>query len=259
MTLRPFALAALTLALAAPAGAETLKARYGISMLGVPIGQATMSGEFGQSYSLELYLKLTGLASMVSDSKGSAKSTGALAGGRVEAQTYATTASAKDATRTVRMAISGGAVRGVEISPPFEDKPGRVPLTEAHKRGVLDPLSALVMALPSGQPAVGPAACNRTLPVFDGYTRFDVTLSYKGTKQVRTQGYSGPVAVCAARYTPIAGHRPDRPATKFMAANKAMEVWLAPVGASGFLAPFRISVKTQIGTVTLDAQEFVAN
>jgi hypothetical protein len=73
---------------------------------------------------------------------------------------------------------------------------------------------------------------------------------------VRTQGYSGPVAVCAARYTPIAGHRPDRASTKFMAANKAMEVWLAPVGASGFVAPYRISVKTQIGTVVLDAQEF---
>jgi hypothetical protein len=259
MTLRPFALAALTLALAAPAGAETLKARYGISMLGVPIGQATMSGEFGQSYSLELYLKLTGLASMVSDSKGSAKSTGALAGGRVEAQTYATTASAKDATRTVRMAISGGAVRGVEISPPFEDKPGRVPLTEAHKRGVLDPLSALVMALPSGQPAVGPAACNRTLPVFDGYTRFDVTLSYVGARNVSGAGYNGPVSVCATRYTPIAGHRADRPQTKFMAENRQMEAWLAPVGQSGAAIPYRIAVKTQIGMVVIEAKEFAVS
>ena len=42
-------------------------------------------------------------------------------------------------------------------------------------------------------------------------------------------GYSGDVLVCAARYNPIAGHRTGRKSTQFMADNKDMEVWLAPV------------------------------
>ena len=76
---------------------------------------------------------------------------------------------------------------------------------------------------------VSPAACNRKVPIFDGYTRFDIDLTYVGERRVTAKGYDGPVAVCAARYVPISGHSRDRPATKFMADNKDLEVWLAPI------------------------------
>lgn len=238
----------------APAPAQqgaTLKARYGVTLMGLPLGVATLNGEFGAQYKVEAGAKLSGVASMVSNSRGGATASGVIVEGRVLPSGYATTASNSDMTRTVRMAEANGAATAVEIKPPFEEKPGRVPLTDAHRRGVVDPLSALVMPGP-----LAPETCNRRLPVFDGYTRFDVTLSYKGAKQVKTQGYSGPVMICAARYVPIAGHRPDRSATKYMAANRNMEVWLAPVGASGVVAPMRISVKTQIGVVMIDANSF---
>ncbi len=42
-------------------------------------------------------------------------------------------------------------------------------------------------------------------------------------------GYSGAVLVCTGRYNPIAGHRTGRKSTQFMADNRDMEVWLAPV------------------------------
>jgi hypothetical protein len=54
----------------------------------------------------------------------------------------------------------------------------------------------------------------------------------------------------------VAGHRPDRPATKFMEDNKEMEVWLAPVGKSRAAVPFRISVATMVGTTVIEATEF---
>jgi len=60
--------------------------------------------------------------------------------------------------------------------PAFEDKEGRIPVTEANKRNIVDPTSALIMPVPEGEPLIGPAACNRTIPVYDGYVRFDVTL-----------------------------------------------------------------------------------
>ena len=62
--------------------------------------------------------------------------------------------------------------------------------------------------------------------------------------------------VCAARYVPIAGHRRDRPATKFMADNKDLEVWLAPIERDHVLIPFRVSVRTMIGTTVVEASEF---
>lgn len=86
-----------------------------------------------------------------------------------------------------------------------------------------------------------------------------MALAFVGTRNVQTQGYSGPVAVCAARYTPIAGHRPDRPGTKFMAENRQMEAWLAPVGNSGVLVPYRIAVRTMVGTTVIEAKEFVVS
>ena len=159
-------------------------------------------------------------------------------------------------TRTIRMAVKDNAVTAVDIDPPFEDKPDRVPVRAEDRRNIIDPVGAFVVPAPKSGAAVSPAACDRTLPIFDGWTRFDLKLSWTGEKKVNVKGYSGPVAVCAVRYAPIAGHRRDRPATKFMEENKDIEVWLAPVGASEALVPFRISVKTMVGTVVIEAYAF---
>ncbi len=236
--------------------ADTLHIRYAVSLLGLPLGTAGLDAKLeADTYALDVTAKLTGLASVVSNSKGAAASTGAVSAGKVSPSTYATSSSNSKETRTVRMSMAAGNVKGVDIAPPFDVQPDRVPLTEAHRRSIIDPVSALVMPVPAGADLVGAAACNRSLPIFDGYTRFDVTLSYVGIRNVKTKGYAGPVSVCAARYVPIAGHKADRPATKFMADNRDMEVWLLPVASARLEMPYRISVKTMVGTTVIEAQE----
>jgi hypothetical protein len=47
-----------------------------------------------------------------------------------------------------------------------------------------------------------------------------------------------------------------RPATKFMAENRDMSVWLAPVEGSRLLMPLRISVRTTIGTSVIEANRW---
>jgi hypothetical protein len=170
--------------------------------------------------------------------------------------TYANTTANSYETRTVRMAMSGGAVRGLDISPPFFDPVGRVPVTEVSKRNILDPVSALVMNVPAGQPLVGPAACERTIPVFDGFARYDIKLSFERSQDVQVKGYSGPVAVCAIRYVPVAGHRPEAKSTQFMAENKQMEVWLVPIERAHAVVPLRISIMTMAGMLVVDGTEF---
>jgi hypothetical protein len=249
-------LAGLVAGLSASASAEMLHVRYGVSLLGLPLGTAGLEAKFDPAnYSVEVTAKLSGLAALVSSSKGAATATGGLGGARVAPTTYATTSANAKETRTVRMAMNAGTVRGVEITPPFVDQPGRVPLSEADKRNILDPVSALVMPVASGQSLVGPSACNRTLPIFDGYTRFDVTLRFVGVRQIKSKSYSGPVSICAARYVPLAGHRPDRPGTKFMAENKDLETWLVPVESAHLVVPYRISVRTMLGTTIIEAQD----
>jgi hypothetical protein len=257
--LRPLSAAAcglLALALPGAASADGFKARYSVKLIGLSLGSATLQGSVEpDAYQIDATAKLSGVAALVSSSRGAASASGLMTQGRVAPNAYATTSANATMTRTVRMAMTAGNVKASEIAPPFDDFPGRVPVTDAHKQKILDPLSALVMTVPQGD-VIGPSSCARSLPVFDGWARFNIVLSYVGLRQVRVKGYDGPVAVCAARYVAVAGHRPDRPATKFMEDNKEMEVWLAPVGKSRAAVPFRISVATMVGTTVIEATEF---
>ena len=229
----------------APARADDLDAAYSIRLIGLPIGVGSVSAHFsGNSYAIEARGKLTGLANMIGHANGASAGKGVFVGEHVSPSAYATTAVNSSTTRTIRMALAGNAVTGVEIAPPFDEKPDRIPLSAADTRNIVDPVGAYIVPAPATGPAVSPAACERTIPIFDGYTRFDLKLSYGGEKQVSARGYKGAVAVCNVRYVPVAGYRRDRPATKFMAENKDVQVWLAPVEGAGVLAPFRISVKT---------------
>lgn len=259
MTTSPRAafVALLAFGLSAPAlasSSERVEVKYSVRLIGLSLGTAGLSASLKPNgYDIEVSARLAGLATMVSRAQGVAKSSGAIAQGRIQPRTYATTSSNAKETRTVRMAMDAGAVRALDIAPPIEPHPQRVPITDAHKRGVVDPLSALVMPVAGGAILTGAAACDRTIPVFDGAARFDVTLAYAGTREIRTAAYSGPVAVCTARYKAISGHRQDRASTRFMENNRDMEVWLMPVENVRVLTPYKISVATQIGKVVIEA------
>ncbi len=104
-----------------------------------------------------------------------------------------------------------------------------MPVLDDHKRGVVDPVSALLMPVQAGRGAARSPPATAPSRFSTGSGRFDVTLSFCGDAESDLPGYSGAVLVCAARYNPIAGHRTGRKSTQFMADNKDMEVWLAPV------------------------------
>ncbi len=234
------------------AQAETLEMRYRISLAGLSLGTASMNGAISPlNYQLNIGAKLQGLVGLVLSGSGAAQGSGTIAKGKPSSNGYSLSANNSSMTRTIQMAIANMSVGQVAVDPPFEEHPDRVPLSSTTKKGIVDPIGALVMPA-SGNP-LDPSQCNRTLPVFDSFQRFDVTLSYIGTRNVSIRGYQGPVLMCAARYTPIAGHRPTRKQTVFMENNKEMSAWLMPVGETGVLLPFRISVKTQIGTSVIEA------
>ena len=245
------------LASAPHALADVLHATYRVSLVGLPIGAANLDADLSPtSYSIKADAKLTGLAKLFADARGVSAGEGRIVAGRVSPATFATIAASSQMTRTIRMALAGNTVTGVDIAPPFEDKPDRVPLGPHDEQNVVDPIGAVVIPAPWSGPLVSPTACNRKIPIFDGYTRFDINLTYVGERSAKAKGYDGPVAVCSARYVPISGHRSERPATKFMADNKDLEVWLAPIARDHVWMPFRISARTMIGTTVIEASEF---
>ncbi len=237
-----------------PAAAASLDARYDVSLLGLTLGTASLSGGIdGSSYKLDVAAKLTGLVGGFTGGRGSGAASGSLSGGKLSPASFAVSSASSSESRTVRMALDANSVAAVEIEPPIDSKPDRVPLNDGHRRNIVDPLSAFLM------PVVGKnlaSACNRTLPIFDGAARYDIKLTSAGTREVKLDGYSGPVAICQVRYVPIAGHRALRPSTKFMIENKDITTWLAPVAGTNLMVPVRVSVKTMIGTAVLEASSF---
>jgi hypothetical protein len=252
--------ALFALAAAGGASAQTVQVNYQISLAGLSIGTANLRASMdGSKYNLAVSAKLTGLAGAIAGGGGSGTASGGLSAVKPLPGAFQLTTSNGKETRMVRMILAAGTVKTADITPPIKDAdaPDRVPLQPAHRVGVVDPVSALIFPVAGKAAAPGPQACARRIPVFDGAARFDVAFEFKGTREVAggQGGYTGPVIVCAARYHPIAGHRTTRSGTKFMAANKDIEVWLAPVGERAML-PYRIAVRTPVGMSTIQAASF---
>lgn len=250
-SLAGFAFAAAVCAPNLSAVAASLDARYDVSLLGLTLGTASINGGIdGSSYKLDVAAKLTGLVGGFTGGRGSGAATGSLNGTRLSPASFAVSSASSSESRTVRMALDSNSVSAVEIVPPIDAKPDRVPIKDDHRRNIVDPLSAFLMPM-NGKGLA--SACNRTLQIFDGAARYDIKLSQAGTREVKLDGYNGPVAVCQVRYVPISGHRSQRPSTKFMTENKDISTWLAPVAGTDMMIPVRVSVRTMIGTAVLEA------
>src|SRR4029077_9759252 len=97
------------------------------------------------------------------------------------------------------------------------------------------------------------AACERTLPIFDGHRRYDLKLTFKRMDEVKPDRHNagGPVAVCGLAFAPIAGHRTDSKLVRFLAQDRDIELWLAPVGGAPVLAPVRLSIAGMLGNLVV--------
>lgn len=237
-----------------------LEARYTATIAGIPVGRGSWAIEIGAGqYTAAASGRVIGLLKVLSNGEGTVAAHGTVDGGRLLPTAYAARVTVDDRVDEVRMTLSGGTVTEVKAEPAYPPVPDRVPVTDAHRRGVLDPMTAGLMEFAGpGQDLLSPEACRRTLHIFDGRQRFDLTLSYKRMEQVKAdKGYAGPVVVCMVTYQPVAGHRPGRAAIRYLMGAKEMEMWLAPIGGTRILVPFRVSVPTLIGPAVLEASQFM--
>jgi uncharacterized protein DUF3108 len=256
-----FGIAALAAAGFAPAQAQVrLEARYAVTLAGIPLGSGTWVIDIASDqYTAVASGRTSGLVRLVSDGAGTTGARGAFRGAQTASLGYVSTMTTDRHTDEVRMAISAGVVREVTADPPLIPSADRVPVTEAHRKGVTDPMSAALIAVAGSGEVVTPDACKRKLAVFDGRQRADLDLVFKRMDKVKADtGYQGPVVVCQVLYNPIAGHRPERAAIKYLIAQRDMEMWLAPIAGTRVLVPFRFSVPTPFGAGVLQANYFVA-
>lgn len=238
------------------AAAETrLNVKYGISVAGFPVGKAYLNYSLnGKGYTARGSARTSGVVRLFSDGHGTVSATGRLNGSRPVPAAFAYDVTDDDGKETLSMAFRGNRVGKIELNPPEDPNKlkRRVPLRNAHKVGVLDPLSALFISADAG------TVCNRTLPIFDGEQRFDLVLSHKRTDRFRgdRKSFKGRVVVCAVSYRPIAGHRTDKKEIKYLQRSTGMEIWMAPVGNTGVMAPVSARLNTRIGPLIVTARRF---
>jgi hypothetical protein len=152
-------------------------------------------------------------------------------------------------TGSTKIDFANGVVLDVRHTPPATPKPDTVPLRSQHLKGVLDPLSAVMVVAQYANPD----PCEHRLPIFDGKERFDLLLSYKGQVKVNEQQPSGQPAiahVCRVRYQPIAGHKVDAESS-YLATTDAIEVSLRPIPSANVLIPYQITIPTLVGYATI--------
>lgn len=236
----------------------TFKATYTISIGRAVVGHATAESRFsGNSYVAAISGSTGGLSRLVSDASARLSGSGEILGTAVRPSSFKLDTVEGDFGTYVRMAMAGGRITNLVAAPSLSAAADRVPVTPSHKVGVVDPLSAFLVPVGRPGPVSGRVACDRRIKVFDGWTRFDVQLFYKGVKAVDggRDTYAGRIIVCGAHYIPVAGHRTNE-LVNDLVDNDRLEVWLAPVGHAPLLVPFRIVVGTKWGDLTVYATRF---
>lgn len=237
-----------------------LDATYTATLAGIPLGKGAWVIDIGDEQFMAATSGVTtGLLQVFASGKGSGIARGYVSNGTLIPSTYAATITAGKKTEELHMMLLGGVIKDVSIEPPTPPQPERIPVTEAHRRGVADPMTASLIRVVGTGDLLTPEACSRTTAIFDGRMRYDLTLAYKRLDSVKAEkGYVGPALVCAVYFKPVAGYIPDRPAIKYLTELRDMEAWLVPIAGTRIIVPFRVTIPTPLGTGQLQANQFIS-
>ncbi len=237
-----------------------LDAQYVVTLAGIPIGKGSWSIDVGDThYSASATGATTGLMRVLTEGEGSTTAQATLGGGKVLSATYVSTIKSRKQKDEVHVTLEKGDVKDTRSDPPADHERERIPVSESDLHNVLDPMTASILAAPGTGNPVSAEVCERTMAVFDGRLRYDLKLAFKRMETVKAEkGYSGPAVVCAVYFTPISGYIPSRATIRYLAKQRDMEIWLAPIEGTRMLAPFRAQGPTPIGEAVMTASQFLS-
>src|SRR5271169_397234 len=189
-----------------------LDARYNMTLAGIPIGKGSWVIDITDThYMAAASGGTTGLVRAFTGGEGTSASHGTLQAGQPMSSVFTSAIISGHKTDEVRVTVANGNVTDARLDPPLETEPERVPITDEHRRGILDPMTASLMRTPGTGSPLSPGACNRTSAIFDGRLRYDLQFAFKRMDHVKAEkGYEGPVVVCAVYFAPVAGYVPSR-------------------------------------------------
>jgi hypothetical protein len=236
-----------------------LDARYEATLAGIPVGKGAWNIEIADdSFSAAASGGTSGLLKAFSGGSGTGAAQGRVVAGSLVSTNYQASTTTAKKTEAIRMVLTSGYIKEFAIEPQPPVDADRLPITDAHRRGVYDPMTGSMLRVPGTADPLSPEACRVSAGIFDGRMRYDLKLDFKRMETVKAEkGYHGPVVVCAVYFTPVAGYIPDRPVIKYLAAQRNIEIAFAPVAGTRILVPFWMKIPTPLGPAMLEATQFI--
>ncbi|MGY3511080.1 hypothetical protein ACVIQY_004055 [Bradyrhizobium sp. USDA 3051] len=257
------ALGGLVLAWAAePAAAQgKLEAQYEATLAGIPVGKGAWNIDIQDDvFAAAASGGTSGLLKSFAGGSGTGASQGRVVNGALVATGYQASTTTSKKTEEIRITLDKGNVKDFAILPEPPVDPDRIVVTDAHRRGVWDPMTASLVRVSGSGEVLSADACHGSAAVFDGRMRYELKLDFKRMENVKAEkGYHGQVVVCSLYFVPIAGYIPDRPVIKYLAAQRNIEVAFAPIAGTRILVPFWLKVPTPLGPAMLEATSFITS
>lgn len=233
-------------------GSVEIAGQYSISFNGFHIGDARIDQRVtGRTYTASSDIEISALLGAFRW-KGVTRASGTLAGEKIVPSGYDFQFESSSKSGSVRIGFEKGAVSELMAIPLTAEPEDFVPLAPTHVKSVIDPLSAIVaVSRPSAEP------CGRKFAVFDGKQRFDLAL-LPTRREAVPAGRNGATVegvVCRVKYTPVAGYR-NNAETRALVENGGIEVTFRPVSEARLWTPYRVTVPTIAGYVSLEATRY---
>jgi Protein of unknown function (DUF3108) len=236
-----------------------LDAHYEATLAGIPVGKGAWTIDISdEQFSASASGGTSGLLNAIAGGTGTGAAQGRVVGGALVSTNYSATSTKAKKSETIRLVLANGNIREYAIEPQPPVDPDRIPVTDAHRRGVYDPMTGSMLRVPGTADLLSPDTCRTGAGIFDGRLRYDLKLDFKRMETVKAEkGYRGPAVVCAIYFTPVAGYIPDRPVIKYLAAERNIEIAFVPIAGTRILVPFRMIIPTPFGTAMLEATQFI--
>ena len=236
-----------------------LEAHYEATLAGIPVGKGSWAIEvLDDQFSAAAAGGTSGLLKAFAGGSGTGAAQGRVVNGALVSTNYQASTTTSKKSEAIHMILVNGTIKEYAIDPEPPVDPDRLPITDAHRRGVFDPMTGSMLRVPGTADPLSPEACHTGAAIFDGRMRYDLKLDFKRMETVKAEkGYAGPVVVCAVYFSPVAGYIPDRPVIKYLTAQRNMEIAFAPVLGTRILVPFRMVIPTPLGTAMLEATQFI--
>src|SRR6516162_458174 len=235
-----------------------LDAYYTATLLGLPIGYISWAVYVKENrFSSVATGSIAGFLRLFLVAQGSVASEGRLSSGKPIPSKFQLKLLAGKWSDEVGIVFSGNRAKETVLPTSVAPSADYVPIKDGDRVGASDPMTALLVYVGGSGATTVPQACERTVAIFDGHTRYNLRLAFERFSTAHpVEGYQGQVVLCSAKFLPVAGYDPKHFLVTYLAAQRETEIWLAPLSGTRLLVPYRASISTPMGVGILEATKF---